>query len=1230
MENYKLTKAIRFKLESNDNNNLIQQKVKEVRNISFELPSFVTQLGDFKSNLKQYLFFKGKSGDEVLKNALSIKSSWLKLYAKQLFHDSEAVRDKTKRKQTKTIADFPGLAWEIEDRFEEFEATYQALTNDAAAELNERARNAQTGLLLKKLSNKNGLSYFVDLVENTVDKKEEDNLSVQLKQQGRALQQELLAGIQKYLPEQSAGLPIAKASFNYYTINKKPVDYAQKIKEQKDKLKINDWERQVFERTNFSKAIKENIQLNITDLDALRQKLKNIKAQQKAQFNELITQDISYQNLKDNIELYLFNTITEQEFNSYKQQTEKIEKKATQLNQSNNEDEKRRLRSDLQRLKKERGSLINAADKKNQNSFKTYKDFANLYRNIALKQGRIISTIKGIEKEEVESLLLNYWATVFEHNKQHQLVLLPKDDAQKAYGLISNYQKGISTASTKLYWFESFTLRSLRKLCFGHLEAGTNTFNENIQSVLRKHSYSEIDNRGYNKQVRIEGEFSFKGDTQKIINFYKDVLTSDYAQRVLKLPQQQIQSEIISQNFDSLDEFQIALEKICYKRYTVIDNTILERLISDNNAQVFSIHSYDLQKVEQGNFKTHTHIWKDFWSNENTTNNFDIRLNPEITILWRDAKSSRVSKYGKGSQLYDEQKKNRYLHPQFTLVTTISEHSNTPTKELTFMTDDEFTRSVEEFNSKFKKEDFKFALGLDNGETELATLGVYLPVFQQNSHQDSIQEINKINKYGFKVLSITDLAHTEADKNGKDRKIIQNPSYFLSKEQYTRTFDKTEAEYQAMFSKLFKEETLLTLDLTTAKVIGGYIITNGDVPTYFNLWIRHAQRLIWEMNDHADKKTAKKIVIKNNAELTENEKAKFIYYLNEYPSISFEEYNLLSKNKKANYTDFHGLNSNERVKYTEWIFNFWDGKDTTSLSEEEKEKFEKVRTGKLIKKGQRVGYYSEFILFAVCYIGENLETVTDIFDVRNVFKLRKDFYAIKNEQEINQELNHYNIAESRQQISNEELDLKINHLKTAVVANAIGVIDFLYHYYKEKTQGEGLVVKEGFDTNSVAEGLGKFSGNIYRILERKLYQKFQNYGLVPPIKNLMAVRSEGLKNDKGAILRLGNIGFIDPEETSQNCPICATKFGHHQDVFKCSNCGFSPEKIMHSNDGIAGYNIAKRGFENFSKPSLPTTNSNSSKNNLNKGNNPSNNRNESIPLTTLGAALAAAEAKKKR
>ena len=41
------------------------------------------------------------------------------------------------------------------------------------------------------------------------------------------------------MPEQSNGIPIVKASFNYYTINKKPIDYEQKKLKQKDRLETN-------------------------------------------------------------------------------------------------------------------------------------------------------------------------------------------------------------------------------------------------------------------------------------------------------------------------------------------------------------------------------------------------------------------------------------------------------------------------------------------------------------------------------------------------------------------------------------------------------------------------------------------------------------------------------------------------------------------------------------------------------------------------------------------------------------------------------------------------------------------------------------------------------------------------------------------------------------------------------------------------------------------------------
>jgi hypothetical protein len=138
----------------------------------------------------------------------------------------------------------------------------------------------------------------------------------------------------------------------------------------------------------------------------------------------------------------------------------------------------------------------------------------------------------------------------------------------------------------------------------------------------------------------------------------------------------------------------------------------------------------------------------------------------------------------------------------------------------------------------------------------------------------------------------------------------------------------------------------------------------------------------------------------------------------------------------------------------------------------------------------------------------------------------------------------------------------------------------LYHEYAERFGGDGVIVKEGFDSKKEIEDRNKFEGNIYRMLERKLYQKFQNYGLVPPLKNLMMLREDGINGKKDAIMQVGIVAFVDPAGTSQECPVCVKGKLRHTTI--CPNkCGFTSDGIMHSNDGIAAYNIAKRGFNNL-------------------------------------------------
>lgn len=1175
MEKYKLTKSIRFKLNKIDSfnyNDIFNDNLYMNSKQDFNLENFIILLAEFLKDLNKFVYYTNEDNKKFKQN-LVVSKSWLKQYAK-----NEIFGEKLER--FNTIKFIQNLKDKIITRINVVNDIFERLRNIKYENFTPIAKRVQIGLLIKELSTKHNLSFLISFVKDAKDKHEMDNLSIELKQVSDKLNDYLRLAQLEYTPSQSSGLTIVKASFNYYTIDKKPIDFEKQIRAEKNKLKIsiND----LFKYNKFN-DIKKDLKNNLTQYEHkkillgyapfidnldntvfLRQILKNIKSQQKKEFNELMQrEDFTLEKLKLNQNLFLFTNINSEDFNLYFNLTKQIFSKNNKINNSIlNESQKRSLKSDLQKLKKERGSLINAANKNYKQHFKNYKLFANFYREIAQTHGRILSKLLEIEKNKIESQLLNYWALILEENRLHKLVLIPKKNVSdfKQFVDYNNNNLINNTNKIKLFWFESFTLRSLRKLCFGYLD--NNDFYKNLKSegVLTKYK----DEKGN----QITGDFFFKGNELEIIEFYKDILNSNYAKKVLSYPVQQVKEEIINKKFNNLNDFQIALEKICYKRYQFYEDNIFS-ILEKYSAEIFDITSLDIynqnldiiNKLSHKN-KMHTNIWNTFWDLNNINKGFDVRLNPEISISYRIPKDSRVSKYGANSNNYDKYKHNRYLYPQLTLITTISEHNNSPTINTSFKDSNDLNNILNTFNNKFKKEDIKFALGIDNGETELATLGVYLPDFKKSSSDASIFELNNINKYGFKVLHIKNLEYAEKDKNGRIKKIIQNPSYFVNKEQYMFIFNKNEEEYKDMFSLQFELKTLLTLDLTTAKVINGYVVDNGDVSTYFNLWMRHAQRNIWDLNDHTKDKTAKKVILKNNDELSDDEKVKFIEYLNKG-----------SNHEKL----FNNFAYSKRLEFTKWLFSYWDDKEVSLLGVD-KELFDKIRNG--FKKKNK---FSKYIIFAVCYIGENVDSVNNLFDVRNIFKNRADFYFLKSENEIKQEIDNYNKSDTLDEIkkiSNDELDLKIGQLKSSIVSNAIGVIDFIYKYYKEKTGGLGLIVKEGFGITDVEESLDKFSGNIYRNLERKLYQKFQNYGLVPPIKNLLELRNKKIENlDK--ILKFGNICFVSENNTSQCCPVCNKKYDKKHGFEKCSNCMFNPVGIMHTNDGIAAYNIAKRGFVNL-------------------------------------------------
>lgn len=1155
MEYIKTTKTIRFKLQHGHENGRIVKTISNLQNEEFDLANFVVNLDQFISLFNKFIFYK-KEGDYYMQEHMTLKAEWLKKYAKTHLAQHKKKVGATARRQQYTIKDY-----KVDDLIDEtlynVDCLYGELAKDASAELNERAKRARTGLLLKSLYAKHNLPCLVDLAENLVDKKETTNTSLRLKKMGRELLQQLEVGMKIYLPEQSKGAVIAKASFNFYTLNKRPIDFQQKIKDLEHSLytSLEGCRRGIQCNNNLWNAIVSDINRRAAGKQlcwgdspflkegtyvSLRQTLKNILAEQKAAFSEMMQDDASYQELRES-DLYLFRGISRREFDDYKDLTNEIEEVATERNQTSNEGRKRTLQTTLTNLKRRRGSMISAAERRTQGLFADYKAFAAWYRNVALRHGRILAQLKGIEKERVDSQLLQYWAFVVAQSGQHQLFLVPREKAKVCYDFLKNATS--SQAPATCYWFESFTFRSLQKLCFGNLESGSNEFYKEIARELRQ--YTTVD-RGYPQFI--SGEHKFQGDDQKKIKFYQDVLASRSAAKILGLPQQELKQKVTDRAFSCLDDFKIALEQVCYRRFMRMSPTILSTIKEQFDVQVFAITSLDLNnsvhiKEHDVHFehrdKQHTTIWKNFWSDDNVNHHFDIRINPELSIIYRKAKDSRVEKYGVGSERYDERKKNRYLYEQLTLALTISEHCNAPFVNQAFAKVEEVVDNIKNFNQKLNKQQYKFAFGIDNGEVELSTLGLYLPEFAKPSHEEVLEALQQVDKYGFEVLTITDLSYEEPDTNGKMRRILQNPSYFLNPDLYCRTFGKSATEYEEMFERIFEKRHTLSLDLSTAKVICGHIVTNGDVTSLFNLWLRHAQRNVYEMNDHAHKEGVKNIVLKKSDDLNSGERRKFIDYLAE---------------KSDDYKKLTDVRKNE---YVTWVYKRWNFEEVTPDS----------TFVRILNKHRVRGNYLHDVLMAVAFEGEELVSVSDIFNIRNVFKLRKDFYSVKSQDDILAAINAYN----KRIISNEELDLKLNQLKSSLVANVVGVIDFLYKNYQSRYGGEGLIAMEDFNVMNVDAAMEKFAGNIYRMLERKLYLKLQNYGLVPPVKNLLQVR------DDNKLKQIGNVCFVDEAGTSQMCPVCETgRLGHTE---TCSrNCGFTSVGILHSNDGIAGYNIAKKGW----------------------------------------------------
>ena len=1071
---YQVKKTVRFKLKPKQQN-CFKDIIDELSNENLDTLETYNILKNFIQNFEKLYFYK----ENELTNKIYIKKQWVKEYSKDYYYS-----DNLKNRQF-PLEDFQD---EIINSWEDFKINIKNYGDEISKLQYEKSRRATTGLIIKKLLTRRSFRLIYLLIENSVLKNDIEYLLSKLLIDAQEIQLIFKLLEKEFLPAQSSGIVLTKASFNYFTIHKKPIDFQNEINNQQQKnvicIKVennsfldsfkskynnntlykhfeNDLKNKKLLLYTTSKKHNEN---EIGLLNLLKLKIEK----EKKEFNEFIQSKKEFKSLQD-LNLDLFKNIKEEDYNIYLNLSNQIEKIATQRNDTSNEDEKKILREKIINLKKQRGDYLQLG--KTPKYFKDYKNFAEFYGTVAQRYGNINAKIKGIEKEKEESQLLQYWSVLVKENNKIFIALIPKENdyAQNLRKLLLKNNNHSDNSNIQIFWFESMTFRALQKLCFGFVENNThsNTFYEGIKKeFVKKNKYTNINRKGVGEFLK--GEFELKEDKEKI-QFYKDVLQSEYAKNVLQLPLTEIENTIINEEFITLDDFKLALQKICYKRFTIFNKNAVNDLTDNFKAIFFEITSKDIEKKENENLNNHTKIWFDFWNNKNEINHFTTRLNPEITITWREAKQSRINKYGINTGFYNPNMKNRYLNPQFTLVTTFNLNSLSPDYKLSFKELVEQKEIIENFNNYFDMSKFHYAMGIDTNDIELAVLSIV-------QKKDEIIIPQKISVYEILDVYFEKQGYIYDNVKGsilkkKPYKIIESPQLFLNENLYKKKFK--EDNFNEMFQKLFRQKEVNAIDLTKAKLINGKIVINADIITRLNLYKLNAKRKIY------------KSLIKN-------------------PALKLEEDNFILK-----------------------------------------------------------------------------------LDGKNIYSSNIEFNCIQPYSEVKSEIINYFNEQYKDEARTEE---KINQYRRALVANMVGIINYLYQQFN------AIISIEDLSYSNIENKRKNIEYNITRPLEWAIIKKMQTNGLIPPIKEYLNLKEK----DNNIIKQFGILRFVSENETSTTCPNCGEKaYKNNKDepyrndknnkIFYCEKCKYHNKENnfniydFHSNDEIAAYNIAKKGFDALSK-----------------------------------------------
>lgn len=863
---YQYTRAVRFRGEPQRQSECFEQDRTKRDESKDNLPELTELLSKTYKDITGLFYVKTKDGQLSFRNKLLVNKTWLRQWHKDIFH---LLLKQPKNKQGKySLQELKDLHKNFDKFFDEWKGHTDQLKEAVEKPSHSQVRRSDIASAISGLLNRTKLDYISDLLREThaknagLDKKIED-----LKKILQNVKEKLQEAEGYYLPSQSSGVEIAKASFNYHTVNKKPKEYEKELKKaecEKDKesfttIKMNkagyfwkdirnngkeiftfksrlekEWIKRYIETNNLQGNFEEGIALS---LDQTYSAMKAFKAEQKSIFYEVMTHiaselnssyevknqnhylngyEIDYRKLNMEGINEIYSLFVFKDTEGY----EKFIYLTKNVKESNN--------------KEIRGKFLFG----NKCYFKKYSNFCEQYRNIAQRRGRLIAQIKGIEKEKQDAEQTGYWSLLYVENDNKQLWLIPKNMMQEAREFYESKGKNYKTGDPKyLCCFESLTMRALRKLCFAEQSSFVNAMPPELQT-LQKNA----------KELKTEGEEQkLEQKRQKQFELYKKLLRSDYAKETLKLENFDLAAALTAKN---LKEFEQSLEDVCYHINRISFNKD-EKLsfLKKFDVTVLEINSYDLEgRNKTSENRYHTELWKAFWDGFDNPSKktkqvkgFElgkIRLNPEVKVRYRKT-DPELKEYFKKKQ-FDPSFKHRRLKDQFTVNFTLALNAGKKYDELAFSKPEEILEKINDFNNRLNKEmDFKKAwkYGIDRGNIELATLCLAKFDPDNETYEENGKKFVKPSfpngDEDIKCYALKNHNHSEqyTTKQGetKLRKAVHNLSYFINNE------------------SLFDTKTVSCLDLTTAKVIKGKIVTNGDVMTYLKLKKTAAKRRLYDL-----------------------------------------------------------------------------------------------------------------------------------------------------------------------------------------------------------------------------------------------------------------------------------------------------------------------------------------------------------------------------------------------